>query len=76
MEISFTPIDNSRLTNLCGVLDEYLKQIETALDVGIAFTLFQGEDVVRHPLVQKIVNAYQNYEARTRPGGAEQARSE
>ena len=29
---------------------------------GIAFTFFQSEDVVRHPLVQLIVNAYQAYE--------------
>ena len=28
---------------------------------GIAFTLFQSEDVVRHPLVQRIVNAYEEY---------------
>ncbi len=26
---------------------------------GIAFTMFQSDDVVRHPLVQKIVNAYE-----------------
>jgi phosphate starvation-inducible PhoH-like protein len=29
---------------------------------GIAFTHFDAEDVVRHPLVQRIVNAYQQYE--------------
>jgi phosphate starvation-inducible PhoH-like protein len=29
---------------------------------GIAFTHFDAEDVVRHPLVQRIVNAYQEYE--------------
>lgn len=29
---------------------------------GIAFTLFGTEDVVRHPLVQRIVNAYEEYE--------------
>lgn len=29
---------------------------------GIAFTFFQSEDVVRHPLVQKIVNAYEQRE--------------
>jgi phosphate starvation-inducible PhoH-like protein len=34
-EISFTPVDNHRLANLCGALDENLRQIETALDVGI-----------------------------------------
>ncbi|MCW5576614.1 MAG: PhoH family protein [Burkholderiales bacterium] len=36
LEISFTPVDNQRLANLCGVLDENLRQVETALDVGIA----------------------------------------
>jgi len=36
IEISFTPVDNQRLANLCGVLDENLRQIETALDVTIA----------------------------------------
>jgi phosphate starvation-inducible PhoH-like protein len=30
---------------------------------GIAFTQFLSQDVVRHPLVQKIINAYENYEA-------------
>ena len=34
--VSFTPVDNRRLANLCGVLDENIKQIETALDVSIA----------------------------------------
>ncbi len=29
---------------------------------GIAFTQFLSQDVVRHPLVQKIINAYENYE--------------
>ena len=28
---------------------------------GIAFTIFQSEDVVRHPLVQSVVNAYERY---------------
>jgi phosphate starvation-inducible protein PhoH and related proteins len=36
LELSFTPVDNQRLANLCGVLDENLRQIETALDVNIA----------------------------------------
>jgi len=36
VEISFTPVDNQRLANLCGVLDENLRQIETALDISIA----------------------------------------
>ncbi|GAB7128508.1 PhoH family protein [Silvimonas sp. JCM 19000] len=34
--VSFTPVDNRRLSNLCGVLDENIKQIENALDVTIA----------------------------------------
>ncbi|MBS4096414.1 MAG: PhoH family protein [Sulfuricella sp.] len=47
-DIAFTPVDNVRLANLCGALDENLKQIETALDVTIArrsehFTV-QGEE--------------------------------
>ncbi len=36
IEIEFQPVDNVRLSNLCGVLDENLRQIETALDVTIA----------------------------------------
>ena len=36
LEISFTPIDNQRLSNLCGPLDENLKQIEGVFDVAIA----------------------------------------
>ncbi|HMU63721.1 MAG: PhoH family protein [Nitrosomonas sp.] len=36
VEISFSPTDNQRLANLCGALDENLKQIENALDVNIA----------------------------------------
>ena len=36
MEVDFTPEDNTRLANLCGALDENLKQIEDALEVGIA----------------------------------------
>jgi phosphate starvation-inducible PhoH-like protein len=31
---------------------------------GIAFTRFLGEDVVRHPLVQRIVQAYEEHQAR------------
>jgi phosphate starvation-inducible PhoH-like protein len=36
MEITLSPEDNTRLANLCGALDENIKQIEDALDVGIA----------------------------------------
>ena len=36
LDISFNPVDNQRLANLCGALDENLRQVETALDVNIA----------------------------------------
>jgi phosphate starvation-inducible PhoH-like protein len=35
MEITLTPEDNARLANLCGPLDENIKQIETALEVNV-----------------------------------------
>ena len=36
MEITLQPEDNHRLANLCGPLDENLKQIASALDIEIA----------------------------------------
>ena len=33
---SFTPLHNTRLSHLCGPLDEHLRAIERALDVKIA----------------------------------------
>jgi phosphate starvation-inducible PhoH-like protein len=41
-----------------------LKEIVDILDdvKGISFTHFQSEDVVRHPLVQRIVEAYDKYQ--------------
>ena len=37
--------------------------IEVLKDVkGVSFTFFQAKDVVRHPLVQKVVSAYDAYE--------------
>jgi phosphate starvation-inducible PhoH-like protein len=39
---------------------EVLKDIE-----GISFTFFNARDVVRHPLVQRIVSAYEAYEKKT-----------
>jgi phosphate starvation-inducible PhoH-like protein len=36
VELSFSPVDNERLANLCGALDANIKHIETALDVSIA----------------------------------------
>ncbi len=40
---------------------------------GISFTFFNARDVVRHPLVQRIVTAYEAHERRTRAGGAADA---
>jgi phosphate starvation-inducible PhoH-like protein len=36
LELDLQPVDNQRLANLCGALDENLRQIETAYDVAIA----------------------------------------
>ena len=36
IELLLSPVNNTQLANLCGVLDENLRQIETALDVSIA----------------------------------------
>ncbi|MBI5936951.1 MAG: PhoH family protein [Betaproteobacteria bacterium] len=36
MEVTFADVDNTRLSNLCGVLDENLRQIEVALNIRIA----------------------------------------
>ena len=36
MQVTFPEADNHRLANLCGALDENLRQIETALNVNIA----------------------------------------
>ena len=42
---------------------EVLKDVE-----GVSFTFFNAHDVVRHPLVQRIVTAYASYE-KDRNGG-------
>ncbi|MCB1878231.1 MAG: PhoH family protein, partial [Chromatiales bacterium] len=40
--------------------------MEVLRDVdGISFTLFKARDVVRHPLVQRIVAAYDRHEGET-----------
>ena len=36
---------------------------------GVSFTLFDAADVVRHPLVQRIVKAYEAHEAHDAPAG-------
>ncbi len=61
-EVAFTPVDNQRLANLCGVLDENLRQIETAFDVVIArrgerFAL-SGPPAQRELAAQALQNFY------------------
>ena len=36
VELKLSPVNNAQLANLCGALDENLRQIETAFDVSIA----------------------------------------
>ncbi|MFZ5510778.1 MAG: PhoH family protein, partial [Pseudomonadota bacterium] len=36
LELLLQPVDNQQLANLCGALDENLRQIEAAYDVAIA----------------------------------------
>lgn len=49
--------------------------IEVLKDVkGISFTFFNAHDVVRHPLVQRIVTAYEAYEQDDTDGGTPSGR--
>ncbi|MEC5385635.1 PhoH family protein [Uliginosibacterium sp. H3] len=36
IELTLAPLDNQRLANLCGALDENIRQIEAAFDIAIA----------------------------------------
>ncbi|MFV2056446.1 MAG: PhoH family protein [Thiohalomonadales bacterium] len=56
-DITQIDLPRSTTSGLRQVID-VLKGIE-----GISFTFFNAKDVVRHPLVQKIVTAYADYEA-------------
>jgi phosphate starvation-inducible PhoH-like protein len=47
------------------VVGEVLESVE-----GIAFVRFGGEDVVRHKLVQRIVEAYDEHSQRDQPARA------
>jgi len=58
-EIMLSPVDNALLNNLCGPLDENLRQIETALDVAIAR---RGERfTVRGEQARRAVEAIQHF---------------
>jgi len=53
-EITLHPLDNVRLANLCGALDENIRQIETAFDVTIAR---RGEHFTLHGAMPQVHGA-------------------
>jgi len=57
-DVTQTDLPRDRKSGLRHVV-EVLKDLE-----GISFTFFQARDVVRHPLVQSIVTAYEKFEAK------------
>ncbi|MBN8282336.1 PhoH family protein [Zoogloea sp.] len=66
-EIVLHPLDNVRLANLCGALDENIRQIETAFDVTIArrserFTL-QGTSAQTHHAARALRHFYEKSDA-------------
>ncbi|MEO6823468.1 MAG: PhoH family protein [Nitrosospira sp.] len=62
VEILFSPVDNQRLANLCGALDENLKQIETLLDVTIVrrgeHFILRGKSAQTLPAAEALRNFY------------------
>ncbi|GAB4121536.1 MAG: PhoH family protein [Sideroxydans sp.] len=59
IQLSFEPVDNARLANLCGAFDENLRQIETALEVNIVrrgehFTLTGAQA----PLARRVLERF------------------
>ena len=52
--ISFEPVDNTRLANLCGAFDENLRQIATALE---RFYLEAGHDISLERLQLGLIEA-------------------
>ena len=55
-DVTQVDLPQSTRSGLRHVVD-VLKDIK-----GISFTFFQAKDVVRHPLVQRVVEAYEDYE--------------
>jgi Phosphate starvation-inducible protein PhoH, predicted ATPase len=55
-DITQIDLPNEKMSGLKHVL-QVLKEVE-----GVTFTFFGAKDVVRHPLVQRIVMAYERYE--------------
>ena len=74
-DVTQIDLPHSRISGLVTV-PEVLEEIE-----DIAITQFDGHDVVRHKLVQRIVNAYKDHgdkaeAAKTRQPAAREARPE
>lgn len=64
VDIVLSPVDNNMLANLCGALDENIRQIETAFDVAIAR---RGERfTVRGDQANRAVHAIQHFYALAR----------
>jgi phosphate starvation-inducible PhoH-like protein len=59
-DITQVDLPKDQLSGLVEV-QEVLRDVE-----GVSFQYLTGDDVVRHPLVQKIVEAYERYELRKR----------
>jgi phosphate starvation-inducible PhoH-like protein len=55
-DITQVDLPRDRASGLRHVID-VLKRVD-----GVSFTFFQAHDVVRHPLVQRIITAYEDYE--------------
>ena len=59
-DVTQIDLPSEKMSGLRHVL-EVLKDVE-----GISFTFFDARDVVRHPLVQRIVSAYEAYEKKNK----------
>ncbi|ESS73112.1 PhoH family protein [Methyloglobulus morosus KoM1] len=59
-DVTQIDLPSEKMSGLRHVLD-VLKEVE-----GISFTFFNARDVVRHPLVQRIVKAYEAYELKAK----------
>ncbi len=60
-DITQVDLPSEKMSGLRHVL-EVLINVE-----GISFTFFNNRDVIRHPLVQRIVTAYEAYDKKTKP---------
>jgi phosphate starvation-inducible PhoH-like protein len=59
VEVKLDPVDNQRLSRLCGALDQNLRQIEAALDVTIARR--GGKFTVRGEQAQRAAQALEHF---------------